>query len=106
MDNKSETRPKEPVTVNMFEKCDVSQSRYFSAVYGDEHLKPRLKAIKALVNTHEDHPKVFPIEFIVDVWNRMNHDFVDACLEGVRRIVRIAPPGSKRDRIAKLAWRP
>lgn len=106
IDNKSETRPNEPVTVNMFEKCAIAQSRYFSAVYGDERLEPRLKAAKSLVTTHEDHPKVFPIDFIVDVWNRMNHDFADACLEGIRRIVRIAPPGSKRGKIAKLAWMP
>ena len=79
--NKSETRPKEPVTVNMFEKCAIGQPRYFAAVYGEEHLKPRLKAIKALVNTHEDHPKVPPIDFVGDVWSRMNHDFADACLE-------------------------
>ena len=77
----------------------------FCSLWG-EHLKPRLKAVKALANTREVHPKVFPIDFIVDVWNHMNHDFADACLEGIRRIVRIAPPGSKRDKIAKLAWRP
>ena len=90
----------------MFGKCAITQSRFSSTIYGGEHLKPRLKAIKALVNTHEGHPKVFSIEFIGDVWSRMNYDFADACLEGVRRIVRIAPPGSKRDKIAKLAWRP
>ena len=69
-------------------------------------MEPRLKAIKSLANTHEDRPNDPPIDFIGDVWNRMNHDFVDACLDGIRRIVRIAPPGSKRDKIAKLAWRP
>ena len=105
-DSRSETRPKEPVTVNMFEKGATGQSRYFAAAYGGEHLRPRLKAIRAMVNTHEGHPEAPPIEFIGDVWNRTNHDFVDACLEGTRRIIRIAPPGSKRVKIDRLAWRP
>ena len=63
-DRKSETRSKDPVAANMFEKCAIAKPRYFSAVYGEEHLKPRLEAIRALANTLEDHPKVFPIEFI------------------------------------------
>ena len=105
-DTKTENRPMEPVTASMFQKCAIAQSRYFGAVYGGEYLKPRLKAIKALVNTHEDHPKVRPIEFIGDVWGRANHDFTDYWIERIRRIVRIAPPGSKRDKIARSAWRP
>ena len=36
----------------------------------------------------------------------MNYDFADARMEGVRRIMRMAPPGSKRGKIARLAWRP
>ena len=87
---KSEARPKEPLTVNMFGKWATVQPRYFSAVYGEEHLKPRVKAIRALVNTSEVHPKVPPIDFIGDVRNRTNYDFVDACLAGIRRNIRIA----------------
>ena len=90
----------------MFEKCDIAQSRYFAAVYGEEHLKPRSNAIRGLANTHEDHHKVSPIDFIGDVWGRMNHRFIDACLEGVRRIIRISPPVPKRDKIAISALRP
>ena len=104
--NKSETRPKEPATVNMFGKCAPGHPRYFDAVYGGEQLEPRLEAIGALANTHEDRPEVPPIDFVGDVWNRMHHDFTDACLEGIRRIVRISPPGSKRDKIAKFSWIP
>ena len=94
-DSKTENRPQEPVAVNMFEKCATAQSRYFAGVYGEEHPKHRLDAIKSSVNTHEDHPKATPIDSIGGVWNRANRDFADACLEGVRRIMRIAPSGFK-----------
>ena len=90
----------------MFGKCATFQSRTFPAIYGDEHLKTRLKAVQGLIGVRENRPKVFQIDFLVDVWNRMNYDFVDACMEGVRRIMRISPTGSKRDKIARLAWRP
>ena len=76
----------------MFRKCATFQSRTFAAIYGAEHLETRLKAIQGLVDVRGNRPKVFQIDFLVDVWNRANYDFVDACMEGVRRIMRIAPP--------------
>ena len=33
-DRKSELRPKEPSTVNMFGKCAIARSRYFESSYG------------------------------------------------------------------------
>ena len=76
----------------MFEKCATFQSRVFAAIYGEEHLKTRLKTIQWLIDFHENRPKVSQVEFLVDVWDRMNYDFVDARMEGVRRIMRIAHP--------------
>ena len=90
----------------MLEKCATFQSRIFAAIYGEEHLRTRLKAVQGLIDIRENHPKVFRIEFLADVWNRMNYDFADACMEGVRRIMRIATPVSNRGEIARLAWRP
>ena len=87
-------------------KCSIAQSRVSPAVYGEEHLKPRLKTIHGLVAIREDRPKVPTSEFLVDVWNRMRYDFEGACLDGVRRIIRSPHPGAKRDKVGRLSWGP
>ena len=50
--------------------------------------------------------RFLPSIFLVDVWSRANYDFAEAGLAGVSRIIRIAWPGARRDKIARLAWRP
>ena len=52
----------------MCEKCDIAQSRYFAELYGGGHLKPRLDAIRGLVNTHEDHPKAPPLLTLLETY--------------------------------------
>ena len=89
----------------MFGKCSTLQSRVFAALYGGEHPKSSLRSISGVGNIHGDQPKVPTVEFLVDVWNRMNYDFADACL-GVRRIIRIPHPGAKSDKFDRLAWGP
>ena len=48
-----------------------------------------MKTIRGLVAIREGPPEVPTGEFLVDVWGRANYDFADACLGGVRRIIRI-----------------
>ena len=104
---KSETRSKELVTIDMLDKCAAVQPRAFSDVYGDGHLQSRFKTARVIAAIREDRPKVFPVEFSVGVWNRTNYDFPDAAsLRMVRRIIRIAPPGAKRDKVSRPAWIP
>ena len=72
----------------------------FSEVNGEDHLETRLKAIQGLIGVRENRPKVFSVDFLVEVRNWENYDFPGAFLEGVRRIIRLVPPGSKRGEIA------
>ena len=81
----------------MFGKCSTFQPRVPAAIYGEEHLETRLKTIQGLVDIHEGHPKVCTVEFLVDVWKRMNYDSVDACLEGYVVITRIPPHLAPRE---------
>ena len=74
----SESRPNEPVAINMFEKRATCQSRTFADVYDGEHLASRAKSILDLDAVREDHPKVFAVEFLVDARDRMGFDFAGA----------------------------
>ena len=73
---------------------------------GEGNLGSRMGTADGLVNTNDGHLEVPTVEFMGNVWNLANYDFVDVCMVAVRRIISIAPPVAKRGKIARSTWMP
>ena len=88
-DTRPEPKPKQPATVHMFSKCATNQTNYFGLVYGTNHVKERMDAIRFLMRLREDTPRLFTVSFLTSVWEQLNADYTNKIVEGVRRLRQI-----------------
>ena len=99
-------RNKHPVSLSAFVSCVEQQALFTQGFYGVEHGLDRDEALKFFVDMRKTSPDIFSIEFLVDVWERFNADYVDSIYEGVRGMLPFLDKISTMSELKKVALAP
>ena len=113
-DEKLARRLTPATTIHGFAKAVTHQVNFFGLLYGERHREETIKALRFLLEIHEDTPDLFTVEFISSVWGQMNYDFFTKCQEGASRLrqtvgkhanqIELRRVGGQLDRSGKARW--
>ena len=104
--DKPEVRGKPPASIYLANAAIEQRNKFFGSVYGLGRLGKREQASEILMDLHRKHEVLYHPEVLHMAFEAMARNFIDLAEEGVRRMLRVARKGVRRESLADYALLP